>query len=59
MRACLKCKYLTNDETCPICHSPTSENWIGLLIVINPEKSEIAKKARIDIKGKYALSVKE
>ncbi|CAB3287299.1 Transcription elongation factor Spt4 [Methanocaldococcus lauensis] len=59
MRACLKCKYLTNDEICPICHSPTSENWIGLLIVLNPEKSEIAKKANIKIKGKYALSVKE
>ncbi|WP_456471573.1 transcription elongation factor subunit Spt4 [Methanocaldococcus sp.] len=59
MRACIKCKYLTNEKECPICKSPTSEKWTGLLVVLNPEKSEIAKKLNIKIKGKYAISVKE
>ncbi|ENN96684.1 DNA-directed RNA polymerase subunit E, RpoE2 [Methanocaldococcus villosus KIN24-T80] len=59
MRACLKCKYLTTEETCPICGAQTSENWMGLLIIINPEKSEIAKKANIKVKGRYAITVKE
>ncbi|EHP89667.1 transcription elongation factor subunit Spt4 [Methanotorris formicicus] len=58
MRACLKCKYLTNEERCPLCMGETTENWRGLLIVLDPLKSEIAKKAKIDIKGKFALSAK-
>jgi len=58
MKACLKCKYLTEKDRCPICNSEVSENWRGLLIVLDPLKSEIAKKVKIDIKGKYALSVK-
>ncbi|WP_423792030.1 transcription elongation factor subunit Spt4 [Methanocaldococcus indicus] len=59
MKACLRCKYLTNEEECPICGAPTSDNWTGLIIVLNPEKSEIAKKAKISIKGSYAITVKE
>ncbi len=58
MRACIRCKYLTNDDRCPICGSETSENWRGLLIILNPSNSEIAKKVKVDIKGKYALTVK-
>ncbi|ADG13720.1 transcription elongation factor subunit Spt4 [Methanocaldococcus infernus] len=59
MRACIKCKYLTEEKECPICKSPTSEKWIGLLIILDPEKSEIAKLLGIKVKGKYAISVKE
>jgi len=58
MKACLKCKYLTDKDRYPICNSEVSENWRGLLIVLDPLRSEIAKKVKIDIKGKYALSVK-
>jgi DNA-directed RNA polymerase subunit E" len=57
-KSCIRCKYLTEDEKCPICGFETSENWRGLLIILDPKESEIAKKARIDIKGKYSLSVK-
>ncbi len=59
LKACLKCKYLTEEDECPICGSPTSENWTGLLIIIDPKKSEIAKKINIDFKGKFAITVKE
>jgi len=58
MNACLRCKYITREDTCPICGFDTSENVRGLLIVLDPHNSEVAKKAGIDIKGKYALSVK-
>ena len=31
------------------------ETWKGRLIVINPDKSEIAKKIGITVKGEYAI----
>jgi RNA polymerase subunit RPABC4/transcription elongation factor Spt4 len=31
------------------------ENWKGRLIVINPDKSEIAKKVNITKSGEYGL----
>lgn len=58
MKACLRCKYITKEDSCPICGFDTSENVKGLLIVLDPNNSEVAKKAGIDIKGKYVLSVK-
>ncbi len=58
MNACMRCKYLTKEDKCPICGFETSENHRGLLIVLNPKESEVAKMAKIDIKGKYALYVK-
>jgi len=50
-------------QRCLLCKSPTTENFTGFFGVINPEKSEIAKKfgekLKIKvIKGKYALNVK-
>jgi len=58
MKACLRCKYLTDMDKCPLCNSEVSENWRGLLIILDPINSEIARKIKVDVKGKYALSVK-
>lgn len=64
-RACRKCFMIYSDDVkrCPVCKIPTSETHNGFLGVINPEKSEVAKKLfeRINVKvlsGKYALSVR-
>jgi len=44
---------------CPNCKNTTlSEDFSGVLIVLNPENSEIAKKAGITKPGKYALKVR-
>lgn len=32
-----------------------SDNWKGRLIIINPEKSEIAKKVKVNQSGEYGL----
>jgi len=57
--ACKKCKAITNQKICPVCGSrEISQNWKGLFIVFDPEKSEIAKKINITTKGKYALKVR-
>jgi DNA-directed RNA polymerase subunit E" len=58
MKACKECHLLTNRDICPFCSLPTSEYWQGYLIVIDPEKSRIAKKMNIKMPGKYALKVR-
>jgi DNA-directed RNA polymerase subunit E" len=45
-------------ERCSICNIATSKNWSGFLIVVDPEKSEIAKELKITLPGEYALRVR-
>lgn len=50
---------VSSGPICPNCKSSNlSSDWSGLLIVIDPEKSEIAKKLNIKAPGKYALRVR-
>ena len=58
LRACKKCRYLTEEKICPVCGGETSKSWQGYLIVLDWEKSAIAKKMGITVNGKYALKVK-
>lgn len=56
--ACLKCKTLTTDKACPNDGSTElSSEWSGLIIVINPERSQVAKTLGITKPGRYALKV--
>ena len=56
--ACRKCRALTTGKTCPICgSSDLTENWSGLVLIVDPENSEIAKIIGIKEKGRYALNV--
>jgi len=56
--ACRKCKMLTTDKTCPNDGSTELSNeWSGLVIIINPEKSQVAKTLGIAKAGRYALKV--
>lgn len=56
--ACRKCKMLTTEKTCPNDGSTELSNeWSGLIIVINPEKSQVAKTLGIAKAGRYALKV--
>lgn len=44
---------------CPSCHSNQfSNNFQGRIHILDPEKSEIAKKVGIKMKGEYAIKVK-
>jgi DNA-directed RNA polymerase subunit E" len=46
-------------NVCPNCKSTSlSEDFTGVVIVLNPEVSEIAKKAGITKPGRYALKVR-
>lgn len=57
-KACKECGKVTSGDVCVICKTPTSNDWIGYVSIIDPETSEIAKKLNINMKGKYALRVK-
>jgi len=56
--ACKKCKYIGSSGVCKVCGSTDfSKTWYGYVIIIDPEKSEIAKKMGIKYAGRYALIV--
>ncbi|MDP7657611.1 MAG: transcription elongation factor subunit Spt4 [Nitrososphaerales archaeon] len=56
--ACRKCKSLASGKLCPACNSTDlSKDWAGLIIILDPEKSEVAKSLGISKSGRYALRV--
>ena len=58
-KACKRCKIFVEGDECPICHtSQFSTNWQGRIFIADPNKSEIAQKLGITVKGEYAIKVK-
>jgi DNA-directed RNA polymerase subunit E" len=58
-KVCKKCRIFFEGERCPICNgNDFSTNWQGKIVVINPVKSEIAKKLDFSNKGEYAIKIK-
>ncbi|MBS3155358.1 DNA-directed RNA polymerase subunit E'' [Candidatus Woesearchaeota archaeon] len=57
-KACRKCKIFVKGNECPICHgSSFTTNFKGRIIILNPEKSEIAQKVGIKQKSEYAIKI--
>ncbi|MCD6340451.1 MAG: DNA-directed RNA polymerase, subunit E'' [Desulfurococcales archaeon] len=57
-KACIKCKYLVPLDTpkCPVCGSENfTENWSGMVVIVDIEKSDIAKMLNIKVPGRYAI----
>jgi len=59
-KACKICKKIYEDgDKCPDCGSRDStESFKGRIYVLNPEKSEIAKKLNIKSKGNFAIKTR-
>jgi len=58
-KACKRCKILVDGDACPICSSnQLTDTWKGKIIVLDPEKSEIAKKIGVKQKGVFALKTR-
>lgn len=58
-KACKNCRFISNGSICPNCKSTNlSDDWSGLLILIDPSSSEIARKMGIASPGKYAIRVR-
>ena len=55
-KVCKKCKLFVEGSQCPICKGTNfSTNWKGKIVILDPVKSEIAKKMEIKAKGDYAI----
>tara|TARA_Y100000310_G_C20564426_1_gene754714 strand:- start:199 stop:378 length:180 start_codon:yes stop_codon:yes gene_type:complete len=55
-KACKTCRIFVTGDACPICKNKQFvENWKGRLAVLDPEKSKIAEKVGIKVKGEYAI----
>ena len=56
-KACRSCrKVIEKGKECPVCGGTAFTTfWRGYVEIIDPEKSEIAKKMGVSSIGKYAL----
>lgn len=55
-KACKICNAIFDGEKCPKCDSREStEGFKGRIMVLNPEKSEIAQKIKLKNKGEFAI----
>lgn len=49
---------LTTGRVCPNDHSTElSSEWSGLVVVVDPDRSKIAKTIQVKTPGRYALKV--
>ncbi len=56
---CRMCHRVLVGKSCPHCGSEdVSPDWKGFVVVLDPERSEIAKRLNIKEKGKFALKVR-
>lgn len=57
-RACRNCRAIVTGNKCENCGSTNlTSTFSGIIIMINPESSEIAKLLGIEKPGKYAIRV--
>jgi DNA-directed RNA polymerase subunit E" len=58
-KVCKNCKIFVEGPECPLCKGQSfTTNWQGRVYVMDPEKSEIAKKAGMKSKGEYAIKAR-
>lgn len=59
-KACLKCRALVkpDEEKCPVCGSSEfTYEWSGIVIIVDPQRSDVARILNIKMPGRYALKV--
>lgn len=56
-KACKQCNRIVEDSSeCPVCkNNDLSDSWSGLVVIYDPEGSEIAEKLGIETPGRYAI----
>lgn len=58
-KACPECNMISVENTCPNCKATSlSDDFAGLVIILDPEHSAIAKAMKMKVKGRYALRVR-
>ncbi len=58
-KACKICRIFVDGEKCPLCHNSNfTDSWKGRLHILDANKSLIAQKIGIKVKGEYAIKVR-
>ena len=58
-KACKICNTIYEGDVCPKCGAKESiDNYKGRVVILNPEKSEIAKNINIKGSGNYAIKTR-
>lgn len=58
-KACRKCRVFVKGNKCPLCNSEdTTTSWKGKILILDANKSEVAKNLGIKSKGEYVIKVK-
>ena len=58
-RACRMCKMISDENICPQCKgTELSEDFSGLLVILDPDDSLLAEKLDTNEKGNYALKIR-
>jgi DNA-directed RNA polymerase subunit E" len=58
-KACKNCRFISNGPVCPNCKSTNlSDDWSGLVVIMDPASSEVAKRMGITAPGRYAIRVR-
>ncbi len=58
-KACRMCNRIFEGDKCPACGSKEfSESFKGRVVILDPEKSEIANKLKIKRKGNFAVKTR-
>ena len=58
-KACRLCNRIYEGDKCPNCDSKEStESYKGRTVILNPEKSKIAKNLNIKVKGNLAIKTR-
>ena len=59
MKACKQCHLIVEEgEICPRCKGTLSREWQGYAIIIDFNRSDIARQIGVKENGKYALKVR-
>ncbi len=61
LKACLNCKMLSDkkEKICPNCGSKNfSDEWSGMVVILNVNKSQLAALLNIKKEGIYAVKVR-
>jgi len=58
-KVCRNCKRFVRESVCPVCRqSNFSRSWKGVVLINDPNGSEIAGALGITVPGRYCLWVK-
>lgn len=58
-KACKNCRMISAGPVCPNCKQTNlSEDYTGLVVVIDPTNSEVARLMGIKVAGRFAVRVR-